>query len=159
MSTSRLPPGLLQLDLSGPTADDPRSTPAAQQSPEHTHHVESLLPACFKLDLSGPTADDPRSTPAAQQSPEHTHHVESLLIPFLNSRLCSAVLPSHFRDVSVRARAGDGYRQIPCITHGKPCAGSMGPRAYMSARVRSPTFNAVLTASPRLVAFTFRKML
>jgi hypothetical protein len=30
---------------------------------------------------------------------------------------------------------------------------------YMSASVRSPTFNAVLTASPRLVAFSFRKML
>jgi hypothetical protein len=46
-------------------------------------------------------------------------------------------------------------------THGKPWAGlvEIDEPSYISDSVRSPTFNAVLTASPRLVAFSFRKML
>ncbi len=39
---SRLPPACFRC-LDRPTANDARSTSATQQSPEHTHHVESLL--------------------------------------------------------------------------------------------------------------------
>lgn len=115
--------------------------------------------ASYGVNLEEPAADYALLASAPQQSLEHTNHVKS------SSPLRFARFATTYQVTALYSALGSGNSLGIVKSHGRQQWKSIGPPrgnqlvSYRSASVIRPSFRAVLTASPRLVALSFLNML
>lgn len=118
--------------------------------------------------LEDPDTRYPLLATATEKPFEHANHCRIPPNPQIDDR-CRCVFQVTSLTHSVGVGSVRWNRQIPCVGSwktlkaegGKPClhAGATALPSYKSARVIRPILSAALTASPRFVALSLRKIL